>query len=128
MHGYVDLGDCLDIEKAAATMAQARAWVLARQKAGVARPWLYIDASQFAALEAAVDGLLVGFWVASWTGEAHSIEGTDAVQYANPPASGGDFDVSVVTGTLPCDYSPSAGDATEASAPAAGVGRLSPGG
>lgn len=104
---YVDAGDCLDIEKAAASIAQARGWVTARQAAGLGRPWLYISVSQFAALQAAVEDLTVGFWVASWTGQPHEIPGADAVQYASPSVgSPGHYDLSHVTGTFPGDPLP----------------------
>ena len=35
-------------------------------------------------------------WVADWTGQPHLYPGSWATQYANPPASGGDFDLSIL--------------------------------
>lgn len=109
---FVDAGECLDIEKGAAQMAQAAPWVIARQRAGIARPWLYVNRANYAELQALITkalgpGTLVGYWVADWNGEPHEIEGADAVQYASPTVgSPGHFDLSIVYGTLPSEPVP----------------------
>jgi hypothetical protein len=109
---FVDAGDCLDIETGAAQIQQAPAWVIARQKAGVARPWLYVNRANWADLQALVEKVLgprtlVGYWVADWSGEQHELEGADAVQFASPSlGSPGHYDLSVVTGTLPSEPLP----------------------
>jgi hypothetical protein len=109
---FVDAGECLDVEKGAATSAQAPAWVVARQKAGIARPWLYVNRANFLELQQLIAktlgaGTLVGYWVANWTGEVHAIVGADAVQYASPTVgSPGHYDLSVVYGTLPSEPAP----------------------
>jgi hypothetical protein len=109
---FVDGGECLDIENGDATLQQAPAWVKARQKAGIARPWLYVNRANLADLQALVAKLLgpgteVGYWVADWSGEPHEVEGADAVQYASPTlGSPGHFDLSIVYGTLPSEPLP----------------------
>ena len=107
---YIDGGECLDIENGDATLQQAPAWVVARQKAGIARPWLYVNRANWGDLVALIaktlgEGTDVGYWVADWSGELHGLEGADAVQFASPTVgSPGHYDLSVVTGTLPSEW------------------------
>lgn len=55
------------------------------------------EASQAAVKAALADAGLSCLWgLAQWTGEAHLIDGSAFTQYANPPASGGDYDLSEV--------------------------------
>lgn len=109
---FVDAGECLDIENGAATMQQAPAWVVARQKGGIARPWLYVNRANFAELQALIaktlgEGTELGYWVADWSGETHEVEGADAVQWASPTVgSPGHYDLSTVYGTLPSEPVP----------------------
>lgn len=113
---FVDAGEALDIEKGAAQMQQAPAWVVARQKAGLARPWLYVNRANWADLQALIAKTLgpateVGYWVADWTGEQHELEGADAVQFASPTVgSPGHYDLSGVYGTLPSEPVPAKPD------------------
>jgi hypothetical protein len=114
VRAFVDAGDALDIENGAAMRQQAPAWVVARQKAGVARPWLYVNKANWPDLQAIIakalgDGTSLGYWVADWSGEPHELEGADAVQYASPTlGSPGHYDLSVVYGTLPSEPAPAA--------------------
>jgi hypothetical protein len=104
-------GGCLDIEKSDATIADAPGWVRGRHAAGIGRPWLYIDRSNWADLHAVVVAAgfapgAVGYWVADWTGTPHELElsdGTkaDAVQFANPRFTGQHYDLSTIYGRLP---------------------------
>lgn len=56
----------------------------------------------------------VDWWFAHWTGEAHLEAGSVATQYANPPGSGGDFDLSLTNGIWPAVAPPPPkGDAME---------------
>lgn len=114
---FVDAGDALDLENGAATLGQIRPWVIARQKAGIERPWLYTFRANWDAVRTTVvqqlgPGTQVGYWIADWTGSPHELtadDGTvaDAVQFLSPTVgSPGHFDESVVWGTLPGDPLP----------------------
>lgn len=68
--------ECLDIETGDATIAQAYAWYNRQKSRGVARPCLYIQASNMSALEAtmAANGIARGsyrLWSAHYTNSAH---------------------------------------------------------
>jgi hypothetical protein len=118
----VNDGDALDVETGDATIAQIAGWVEKRRAAGVLRPWIYVERRRWSEARGAVSGP-VGWWIADWTGEPHELDDAgvpaDAVQYANPPSSGGHFDVSELYGTLPSEYTPAPEPAPEpAPAPA----------
>jgi hypothetical protein len=120
-------GGCLDIEQGDATIEDAPGWVNNRHANKIERPWLYVNRDNWAALVNLIEaaGLVgtVGYWVADWTGEPHSLElgdGTkaDAVQYANPATSGGHFDLSTIYGPLPAVGAPAGAGGTTPSPPA----------
>jgi hypothetical protein len=48
----------------------------------------------------------VDYGIADYTGKPHLLPGSAFTQYANPPASGGDYDVSLTNGVWPNDPNP----------------------
>lgn len=63
------------------------------------RPCIYYSRSAAASVSAALqaEGIGVGevdYWVADWTGTAHVVPGSVATQWADPPKSGGNYDIS----------------------------------
>lgn len=133
---FVDAGGALDLESGAAVNAQIGPWVIARQRAGIERPWLYTFRDNWDDVRGAVakqlgPGTLVGYWIADWTGESHELradDGTvaDAVQWASPTlGSPGHYDISTVWGTLPGDPLPAPGGSPQTSpAPAQSQGGI----
>lgn len=93
---YAFDADVLDIERGAANLSHARAWIEERVKHG--RACLYFSRSLMADVAREVAGFpAVDVWVADWTGEPHAVEVPAglhlvAVQYKNTP----NFDLSVV--------------------------------
>lgn len=90
------LAPWLDLEAAdAATRPGLQAAVQFVREGGVG---IYTSKDSQAGVEAALKdaGLSVLWGLAEWTGEAHLIPGTAFTQYANPPHSGGDYDLSEV--------------------------------
>lgn len=76
----------------------AAGWAKAEIAAG-RRPCIYYSRAAAAQVSAALqqNGVAladVDFWVADWTGSAHLIPGSVATQWADPPKSGGNFDIS----------------------------------
>ena len=129
-------GGALDIEKGDATPEEAAGWVRGRHAAGISKPWLYIDESNWAGLhEIMLDADLPAgswaYWVASWRSSAETPapgvplelpDGTKAaaVQYANPATSGGHFDLSELYAALPAvDGGPDTNPPAPAPAPPA---------
>ena len=103
-----DGGQVLDVEEGCATPAEAPGWAAKRRLAGV-EPTIYCSASVVGAVQAAFTAQGVPqplFWVADWTGSEHLHPGSVATQFANPPASGGHFDLSVTNGTWPGGSAP----------------------
>lgn len=108
-----DGGQVLDVEEGCATPAEAPGWAAKRRLAGV-DPTIYCSASWLAQVDAAFTSQGVPqphYWVADWTGAQHLYPGSVATQFANPPASGGHYDLSITNGTWP-------GGATPTPAPA----------
>lgn len=91
-----DDGDGCDVERGDLTPAQAPAFILRRQAAGVVQPFVYCAASNVDVVRSLCEGLLYWLWVADWTGEPHPVSYAAAVQYANETTSGGHFDLSIV--------------------------------
>jgi hypothetical protein len=87
--------DVADVEAGDLNAAGAVAWL---RSATSRRPTIYTSRSQWASVAAAVRqaGLHCEWWIADWTGRAHSLDGAVAVQYTDPPGSGGQFDLSLV--------------------------------
>ena len=91
-------GNVLDVERGDATPAQSVGWVLMRRRAG-GDPSVYCNASTWPAVRAAFHAAGVAephYWIASWGTGPTGIAGAVAHQYADPPASGGHYDLSVV--------------------------------
>ena len=96
-----DDGDFLDVEKGDADPERAPGWVVMRRKAGHDDPGVYCSLDVLVHVRQAFDNQRVAqprYWVADWTGEPHDVPGAWGVQYANPPGSGGDYDLSVIPG------------------------------
>jgi Putative peptidoglycan binding domain len=112
-----------DVEKGDLTPASAAVW--AKQMVGTgARPTLYTSAANLTAVHTALaaeglNGSDVDWWVADWTGEAHLCPGSVATQYADPPQSGGQFDLSVTDGVWPSVPAPGSVPAPPAPEPQA---------
>lgn len=87
--------DVCDVESGACTPAGAVEWL---RKATSPRPTIYTSRSNLAAVSKLVTaaGLHCEWWIADWTGAPHGILGAVAVQYTDPPGSGGDYDLSLV--------------------------------
>ena len=62
---------------------------------------VYSARSNLAPLDAALRGLAWHWFCADWTGVPHLVPGSVATQYADPPASGGNYDISITDGTWP---------------------------
>lgn len=97
-------GHVLDVEQGDATPAQAPGWVAMRRAAGV-DPTIYCSESAWSSVIAAFDAAGIAhphWWVAAYPGGGAVIPaGAVAHQYADPPGSGGNFDISVVADYWP---------------------------
>jgi hypothetical protein len=85
-----------DVEAGNLTPGQGAAWAQ-REIAAGRHPTLYYSLSNDELVVNALNRLGVGQtdrWVADWTYKPHMIAGSVATQWANPPASGGGFDLS----------------------------------
>jgi len=86
----------LDVEAGDATADQAPAWVVRQRNVGRKRPTIYTSRSNFSTVIAAFNAAKVAlpdFWIADWTGAAHSVSGAVAVQFA----SNDKYDTSCIT-------------------------------
>ena len=88
--------DICDVESGDATPAIAAHGV----RAGLYGT-IYSARSNLNDLVAALAGLQWHWFCADWTGVRHLVPGSVATQYADPPASGGNYDVSVTDGSWP---------------------------
>ena len=95
VNGSHENADVADVENGDLNAAGAVAWL---RKATSPRPTIYTSRSQWSTVAAAVRnaGLHCEWWIADWTGSAHSLGGAVAVQYSDPVTSGGHFDLSLV--------------------------------
>lgn len=96
-------GHVLDVEQGDATPAQAPGWVTMRRAAGV-DPSIYCDASTWPSVVSAFASAGVAaphYWIAHYDGSAALPAGAVAKQYNDPPASGGNYDISVVADYWP---------------------------
>lgn len=101
-------GMVLDVENGDATPDQAPGWCSLRRFAGV-KPTIYCSASSIDAVVKSFEEQSVPqpmFWVADWTGHPHLYPGSVATQYANPPASGGNYDSSMTNDVWPDGVTP----------------------
>jgi hypothetical protein len=93
-------GHVLDVERGDATPGQAPGWVAMRQRAGLKQPQIYCNASTLPAVRAAFAAVAMPvppIWVAQYDGVPTIPAGCVAKQYADPPSSGGNYDVSNVS-------------------------------
>ncbi|TCO64960.1 hypothetical protein [Actinocrispum wychmicini] len=103
VRAYTDAGHVLDVEKGDATPDEAPDWVTMRRAAG-ADPTVYCSASQWPIVRAAFAAARVAephWWPAKYDGVAVIPAGAVAKQYANPPGSGGQYDLSIVADHWP---------------------------
>jgi hypothetical protein len=98
----------LDVETGDATAAQAPGWAVAQRKLGQI-PTIYCSGSLWQSVQNAFNAAGVAqplYWIAAYPGGGQVLpilNGITAIahQYADPPASGGDYDVSVVASYWP---------------------------
>lgn len=100
--------DChvADVENGAISMSYVRDWVTrwhALHPNGMdavngffARPTVYVSYDSLTSLRRMLDGLQYDVWVAWWGTGPTIIPGTVAHQYVPAPASGGQYDVTVI--------------------------------
>lgn len=96
-------GVVLDVETGDATPAQAPGWVQRRRTAGV-DPTVYCNLGMWPAVRRAFDAAQVPqphYWIARYSADQTIPAGAVAVQYADPPASGGQWDISAVADYWP---------------------------
>jgi hypothetical protein len=96
-------GHVLDVEPGDATSAQAVTWVVMRRRAGV-DPSIYCSASAWPGVRAAFTAARVAgphYWIAHYDGSKVVPAGAVAKQYADPPDTGGHYDLSVVADHWP---------------------------
>ena len=62
---------------------------------------IYSDRSTLPALVKAIGNQRWHWFCADWTGVPHLVPGSVATQYADPPASGGNYDISITDGVWP---------------------------
>lgn len=96
-------GHVLDVERGNASPAEAPGWVARRRLAG-ADPSVYCDLSTWPAVIAAFLNAGVPqphYWIAHYGGGRDVPLGAVALQYAQPPESGGAYDVSTVASWWP---------------------------
>jgi hypothetical protein len=104
-----------DCEEGNGDAAQAAGWA-GREIAAGRRPTIYCERVGTAGygwpsvrVQLAARGIAtsaVDFGIADWTDEAHLVAGSAFTQYAHPPGSGGDFDVSLTDGVWPGSPAP----------------------
>jgi hypothetical protein len=96
-------GHVLDVEPGDATAAQAVNWVVMRRKAAV-DPSIYCSQSAWAGVRAAFAAARVAaphYWIAHYDGDKTIPAGAVAKQYADPPNTGGHYDLSAVADHWP---------------------------
>jgi hypothetical protein len=96
-------GHVLDVEPGDATAAQAVNWVVMRRKAAV-DPSIYCSQSAWAGVRAAFAAAGVAaphYWIAHYDGDKTIPAGAVAKQYADPPNTGGHYDLSAVADHWP---------------------------
>jgi hypothetical protein len=94
------VADVLDVERGAATITDARRWVLAMRKIG-RRPIVYCSKSNLPRVQTAMRDAKVAdpfYWVADWTDVPHLVTGSIATQFKSVPH---DYDVSLLRDDFP---------------------------
>jgi hypothetical protein len=95
--------DVADVENGDMTITDAIEWVSARLAAHLPQSVVYCSAATWPSIRAAFDAHGVAapwWWIADWNGRSDIPDGADAHQYITPPASGGHFDISVISPRL----------------------------
>lgn len=97
-------GVVLDVEPGDATPVQAPGWVQMRRAAGV-DPTVYCSLTDWPAVRRAFAAAGVPephYWIAAYPGNGTALyDGAVAHQYADPPGSGGNYDLSAVADFWP---------------------------
>lgn len=96
-------GHVLDVETGDATPGQVPGWLRMRRAAG-ADPTVYCNVATWPAVQAACRAAGVAqphYWIAHYDGSPVIPAGAVAKQYHDPPASGGDWDISAVADVWP---------------------------
>ena len=97
-------GFVLDVEDGCSTPAQAPGWAKMRRAAGITNVTVYCSRSIMGEVQAAFNAANEPqplYWIADWTGTPHLVPGSVATQYADPPGSGGHYDLSVTNDIWP---------------------------
>ena len=97
-------GFVLDVEDGCSTPAQAPAWAKMRRAAGIQNVTIYCSRSIMGDVASAFTAQGEPqplYWIADWTGSPHLVPGSVATQYADPPSSGGHYDLSLTNGSWP---------------------------
>jgi hypothetical protein len=87
-----DDADVLDVEPGCASIWQVRGWAKRQIRRGIYRPTVYCSRWRKHAIAVLTMRVRKDWWVADWTGHAHTVPGAAVVQYA----SNRRFDVSLV--------------------------------
>lgn len=95
--------DVADVENGDMTITDAIAWVSARLAARLPQSVVYCNMATWPSIRAAFDAHQVAapwWWIADWNGASDIPAGADAHQYVTAPASGGHYDISVISPRL----------------------------
>jgi len=95
--------DAADVENGAMTITDAIEWVAARLAAQLPQSVIYCSQATWPSIRAAFDAHGVAqpwWWIADWNGRTDIPDGADAHQYVTAPASGGHYDISVISPRL----------------------------
>ena len=87
-------GNVADVENGDMTPEQAPGWINAKQQAGKRGATIYCNRATMSTVQHYCRGHAYYLWVADWTGVAHIIPGTVAVQYKTVPDT---YDISSVS-------------------------------
>jgi hypothetical protein len=95
--------DVLDVETGDATPSEAVDWVWTMRKQEMPYPGVYCNSNLWPTVQAAFAAHQVDppwYWIADYDGRPDIPPGAVAKQYQNAPASGGHFDLSVISDNL----------------------------
>jgi hypothetical protein len=92
---------CIDVERFAATPADAPGFIRERIRLGHDDATVYCSRVAVPAVQAACQGLPFRLWVAEWTGEPHQVDGIDAWAVQFKGGTGAPFDTSIIYGEPP---------------------------
>jgi hypothetical protein len=100
---FGNTADVLDVETGDATPSDAVQWVANARAHGRPYPGVYCNASAWPTVRATFDAHQVAepwYWIADYDNRRDIPSGAVAKQYINDPASGGHFDLSVISESL----------------------------